>query len=73
MLIAWPTLLLQPMTALVVQWSGFTGLWLLDAQATTRGWSEFDLCIVGVYRLCYAAPKWYAQYRFYLSILVGSW
>ncbi|GAW02972.1 mnn4-regulates the mannosylphosphorylation [Lentinula edodes] len=29
--LAWPTLGLQPMTALVVQWVGFTGLWWADA------------------------------------------
>lgn len=39
-LIAWPTLALQPMTALVVQWAGFTGLWWADSQATIKGWSR---------------------------------
>ncbi|TFY74597.1 hypothetical protein EWM64_g9416 [Hericium alpestre] len=53
---AWPTLALQPTMALVMQWIGFTALWYCDLQATSAGW----------------APKWYAQYRFYLSILVGS-
>jgi len=53
---AWPTLAFQPMTALVVQWVGFTSLWAADARVTSYGW----------------APKWYAQYRFYLSILVGT-
>ncbi|KAG7092961.1 hypothetical protein E1B28_009263 [Marasmius oreades] len=53
---AWPTLALQPMTALLFQWVGFTGLWWADAKVTGMGW----------------APKWYAQYRFYLSILVGT-
>jgi hypothetical protein len=56
MLIAWPTLGMQPMMALLLQWTGFTGLWLADSKATTAGWT----------------PKWYSQYRFYLSILVGS-
>jgi len=55
-LIGWPTLALQPTMALVVQWVGFTGLWYADLKATHAGW----------------APKWYSQYRFYLSILVGS-
>lgn len=55
-LLAWPTLGLQPMTALVVQWLGFTGLWFADSRATMAGW----------------APRWYSQYRFYLSILVGT-
>ncbi|KAF8350405.1 hypothetical protein F5887DRAFT_939031 [Amanita rubescens] len=56
MLIAWPTLVMGPITALIVQWLGFTGLWLADAKATMAGWT----------------PKWYSQYRFYLSLLVGS-
>jgi len=56
MLVAWPTLAMQPMMALVVQWMGFTCLWLADSKVTTAGWT----------------PKWYSQYRFYLSILVGS-
>ncbi|KAF9479292.1 hypothetical protein BDN70DRAFT_807335 [Pholiota conissans] len=56
MLVAWPTLGMQPMMALVVQWVGFTGLWYADSHVTMLGW----------------APKWYSQYRFYLSILVGT-
>jgi hypothetical protein len=56
-LYAWPTLLLDPMSALIAQWVGFTGLWYADLKATGAGWT----------------PKWYSQYRFYLSILVGSW
>jgi len=40
MLIAWPTLVMGPITALIVQWLGFTGLWLADAKATMAGWSE---------------------------------
>jgi hypothetical protein len=55
-LLAWPTLALQPMTALTVQWLGFTGLWYGDSKATMAGWT----------------PRWYSQYRFYLSILVGT-
>ncbi|KAJ7572920.1 hypothetical protein C8J56DRAFT_1017791 [Mycena floridula] len=54
--LAWPTLALQPVTALVVQWFAFTGLWAADAKATSWGWT----------------PKWYSQYRFYLSILTGA-
>ncbi|KAJ4477098.1 hypothetical protein C8R41DRAFT_773146 [Lentinula lateritia] len=53
---AWPTLALQPTTALLVQWVGFTGLWWADATVCGMGWS----------------PPWYSQYRFYLSILVGT-
>ena len=40
-LLAWPTLALSPMTALAVQWAGFTSLWLADMRATAAGWSEF--------------------------------
>lgn len=39
MLVAWPTLGMQPMMALLLQWTGFTGLWLADSKATTAGWS----------------------------------
>jgi hypothetical protein len=53
---AWPTLALEPTMALIVQWVGFTGLWYADLRATSAGWT----------------PKWYSQYRFYLSILVGT-
>lgn len=55
-LFAWPTLALQPMYALIWQWIGFTGLWYADSKATSNGW----------------APKWYSQYRFYLSLLGSS-
>jgi len=44
------------MTALAVQWAGFTSLWLADMRATAGGWT----------------PQWYSQYRFYLSVLVGT-
>jgi len=53
---AWPTLALQPTMALVAQWAGFTTLWYADSRVTALGW----------------APRWYSQYRFYLSLLVGS-
>ncbi|KAL0067061.1 hypothetical protein AAF712_005848 [Marasmius tenuissimus] len=53
---AWPTLAFQPMTALLMQWVGFTSIWWADSKATSLGWT----------------PKWYSQYRFYLSILVGT-
>lgn len=56
-LLAWPTLALDPASALITQWLGFTGLWYADLKATGAGWT----------------PKWYSQYRFYLSILVGTW
>ncbi|KDQ16153.1 hypothetical protein BOTBODRAFT_130413 [Botryobasidium botryosum FD-172 SS1] len=51
-----PTLVMAPQLALAAQWAGFTGLWFADMKATGAGW----------------APIWYSQYRFYLSLLVGS-
>ena len=57
LVVAWPTLAMEPMTALIVQWVGFTSLWYADLKVTGLGWT----------------PKWYSQYRFYLSILVGGW
>lgn len=42
MLFAWSTLGMQPTMALVMQWAGFTGLWLADSKATLAGWSEFS-------------------------------
>ncbi|KAH0827192.1 hypothetical protein J3R83DRAFT_4885 [Lanmaoa asiatica] len=54
--VAWSTITLQPTSALLCQWLGFTALWYADNKATAAGW----------------APKWYSQYRFYLSILVGT-
>ncbi|CAG7851953.1 SubName: Full=Probable MNN4-regulates the mannosylphosphorylation {ECO:0000313/EMBL:CCA66657.1} [Serendipita indica DSM 11827] len=55
-IVGWATLGLDPGLALVAQWAGFTGLWLADMRATAAGWT----------------PVWYSQYRFYLSILVGT-
>ncbi|KAF8630436.1 hypothetical protein AX17_005413 [Amanita inopinata Kibby_2008] len=55
-LVAWPTLAMEPMSALIVQWLGYTALWLADSKATMAGWT----------------PNWYSQYRFYLSLLVGT-
>ncbi|PFH51685.1 hypothetical protein AMATHDRAFT_141874 [Amanita thiersii Skay4041] len=55
-LVAWSTLAMQPIGALIVQWLGYTGLWFADSKATIAGWT----------------PKWYSQYRFYLSLLVGT-
>jgi len=56
LLAAWPTLAMEPHIALVAQWFAFTGLWYADMRVTEAGWT----------------PRWYSQYRFYLSILVGS-
>ncbi|KAH7923537.1 hypothetical protein BV22DRAFT_1015179 [Leucogyrophana mollusca] len=55
-ILAWSTIALQPTSALLCQWLGFTALWYADNRATAAGWT----------------PKWYSQYRFYLSILVGT-
>ncbi|KAF8559751.1 hypothetical protein OG21DRAFT_1402578 [Imleria badia] len=54
--VAWSTITLQPTSALLCQWLGFTALWYADNKVTAAGWT----------------PKWYSQYRFYLSILVGT-
>ena len=40
-LYAWPTLMLDPVMALLVQWVGFTGMWYADWRATWHGWSEY--------------------------------
>jgi len=53
---AWPTLAMEPQLALVAQWVLFTTLWYADMKATMAGWT----------------PNWFSQYRFYLSILVGT-
>ncbi|KAG8903636.1 hypothetical protein FRB99_002911 [Tulasnella sp. 403] len=52
----WSTLALEPSMALVGQWVAFTAQWFIDARATEAGWT----------------PIWYSQYRFYLSVLIGS-
>lgn len=49
-LFAWPTLALQPMTALLVQWVGFTGLWWADSKVTTMGWSKSRIRFCNVLR-----------------------
>lgn len=51
----WSTLAFEPTFALALQWFGFTAMWYADLQATNAGWT----------------PRWYSQYRFYLSILIG--
>ncbi|KAI6037914.1 hypothetical protein EDC04DRAFT_2570570 [Pisolithus marmoratus] len=55
-IVAWSTITLEPMSALLCQWLGFVGLWYADNRATAAGWT----------------PVWYSQYRFYLSLLVGT-
>lgn len=73
--VAWSTIALQPTSALLCQWLGFTALWYADNKATAAGWSKpfpFDIHLVAQSLLALLAPKWYSQYRFYLSILVGT-
>ncbi|KAH8117136.1 hypothetical protein DFH11DRAFT_1579454 [Phellopilus nigrolimitatus] len=52
----WSTLALDPTYALISQFVGFIGLWWADMKTTNAGWT----------------PKWYSQYRFYLTALVGA-
>ncbi|KAH9832501.1 uncharacterized protein C8Q71DRAFT_776717 [Rhodofomes roseus] len=52
----WSTLELQPIEALIAQWVGFTWMWWADLRATSAGWT----------------PRWYSQYRFYLTLLAGT-
>ena len=75
----WATLALDPTMALIAQWAGFTGMWWTDLKATTAGWGKLNKSLGVCARIeanmwkCVAAPRWYSQYRFYLSILVGTW
>jgi hypothetical protein len=39
-MLAWSTITLQPTSALLCQWLGFTALWYADNRATSAGWSE---------------------------------
>ena len=52
--LAWPTVLLSPDIALIVQFLGFTGMYYADSTAVSYGW----------------APAWYANYRFVLTFIV---
>ncbi|KAM0334974.1 hypothetical protein ACHAQA_000008 [Verticillium albo-atrum] len=54
-IVAWPTLFMPIEAALITQFTAFTGLYLADARATTRGWT----------------PPWYTKYRFILTGIVG--
>ena len=38
----WGTLALDPLSALIAQWAGFTGLWYADLRVTGAGWSELN-------------------------------
>merc|ERR1712000_378357 len=53
--VAWPTLLMPIEYGLTAQFGAFVGLYFADVQASTRGW----------------APRWYGQYHFLLTAMVG--
>ena len=42
-LLAWPTLAMEPMQALIVQWVCFTALWWADFRVTSLGWSMSNI------------------------------
>ncbi|KAI0941020.1 hypothetical protein AcV7_003240 [Taiwanofungus camphoratus] len=74
--LGWSTLTLSPINALIAQWVGFTGLWWADLRATSAGWSA---CLLVPARRTTPdrpcpclAPRWYSQYRFYLTLLAGT-
>ena len=76
MLIAWPTLGMLPLEGLLLQWVGFLGIWGADLKVTQLGWGEL-LPLIYYMRgdtngEWDAAPKWYPQYRFYLTALAGT-
>lgn len=53
--IAWPTVMMPIEYGLTSQFMAFVALYFADSSAATRGW----------------APRWYAQYRFMLTAVVG--
>ncbi|CED84865.1 mitochondrial 50s ribosomal protein l3 [Phaffia rhodozyma] len=54
---AWPTLYIaNPAVALTAQWGGFLVSWIVDRWTAGQGWT----------------PRWFATYRFYLTLVVGS-
>ncbi|KAM7195023.1 Protein of unknown function (DUF3429) domain containing protein [Rhypophila sp. PSN 637] len=55
-MLAWPTIFMPVEWALITQFLSFTGLYLADLRATTRGWT----------------PGWYSNYRFVLTAIVGA-
>lgn len=55
-MLAWPTIFMPVEWALITQFLSFTGLYLADLRATSRGWT----------------PAWYANYRFVLTAIVGA-
>ena len=54
--VAWPTILLPPTYALIVQFFAFNSLYYADTRATRHGWT----------------PPWYGTYRFVLTFIVGA-
>lgn len=55
-LVAWPTILMPVIYALIAQFTALTALYLFDARAAQQGW----------------APGWYPTYRFVLTAIVGG-
>ncbi|KAM7185555.1 Protein of unknown function (DUF3429) domain containing protein [Naviculisporaceae sp. PSN 640] len=55
-MLAWPTIFMPVEWALITQFLSFTGLYLADLRATSRGWT----------------PVWYSNYRFVLTAIVGA-
>lgn len=56
LLFAVPSFGMLPLEGLLLQWVGFLSIWGADLRVAQLGW----------------APRWYPQYRFYLSALVGT-
>lgn len=57
--VAWSTITLEPTSALLCQWLGFTALWYADNRATTAGWSElFRLYAINLLELtCFISTE----------------
>ncbi|KAI1343748.1 hypothetical protein F5Y15DRAFT_367831 [Xylariaceae sp. FL0016] len=53
--VAWPTLFMPTVFGLTAQFAAFVALYSADSRATVRGW----------------APRWYSNYRFTLTAIVG--
>jgi len=54
--VAWPTILLPPTSALIIQFFAFNVLYYADTRAARHGWT----------------PPWYGTYRFVLTFIVGA-
>ena len=65
-LFAWPTTFLPHGIALVTQWLGFTGTWMIDQRASQQGWSEWAACLqanlkrlLGIRRTVSTSQSWW--------------